>query len=100
MKRMLTAFMIGLSLMIGTLSGNVYAQAVRQVSRHEFPSWKMRCANIKDDTSYVSINVFDENKLIISDTGQDNIRPRADVIDINEDRLSEILVTRYSGGNC
>jgi len=100
MRRILTALMIGMSLMLGTLSGNVCAQSVKELSRHDLQSWKMRYVIIEDDERNMIINVFDGDKLIISDMDQDNIRVSADVIDINKDGISEILVTRHSGGNC
>jgi len=100
MRRILTALMIGMSLMLGTLSGNVCAQSVKELSRHDLQSWKMRYVIIEDDERNMIINVFDGDKMIISDMDQDNIRVSADVIDINKDGISEILVTRHSGGNC
>lgn len=100
MRGILTALMIGMSLMIGTLSGNVCAQSVKELSRHELPSWKMRYVVIEDDERNMIINFFDGDELIVSDLDRDNSRVSADVIDINKDGISEILVTRHSGGNC
>ncbi len=100
MRGILTALMIGMSLMIGTLSGNVCAQSVKELSRHELPSWKMRYVIIEDDERNMIINVFDGDELIISDIDHDNIRVSADVIDINKDGISELLLTRHSIGNC
>ena len=59
MRRILTALMIGMSLMLGTLSGNVCAQSVKELSRHDLQSWKMRYVIIEDDERNMIINVFD-----------------------------------------
>lgn len=100
MRGILIALMIGMSLMIGTLSVNVCARSVKELSRHKSPSWKMRYVVIEDDERNMIINVYDGDQLIISDLNQDTIRVSADVIDINKDEISTILMNRHSGGSC
>jgi len=92
--------MIGMSLMIGTLSGNVCAQSVKELSRHKLPSWKMRYVFIDDDERNMIVNVFDGDELLLSELYQYNISVIADVTDIYKAAISAILMTRQSGGIC